>query len=78
MMKYGGKMKSRTISKTLLSVLILILLINSTIYAVEPLLKSGDKSDSVAMLQQILKDKGYYNYESVTGYYGKITEEWTE
>ncbi len=68
-------MRIRTISKIVLLSFILILMFSSNIYADDLLLKIGDKSESVAMLQQILKDKGYFNYESITGYYGKITED---
>ena len=38
------------------------------------LLKVGSKGSEVSMLQQSLKDKGYFNY-SVTGYYGSITKD---
>lgn len=36
-------------------------------------LRKGDEGDAVKELQQILKDKGYFN-EEVTGYFGKVTE----
>lgn len=65
----------KTVSKILLLTMILICLFNSTIYAGEELLKTGDSSDDVALLQQLLKDRGYFEYEYITGYYGKITED---
>jgi peptidoglycan DL-endopeptidase LytE len=37
-------------------------------------LKIGMKNDDVKQLQQILKNKGYFTYQTATGYYGPITE----
>ena len=68
-------MKRRIISKIIITAFILIFLYSSATYADGNLLKRGDDSESVAALQQILKDKGYFTYEEITGYYGKITED---
>jgi peptidoglycan hydrolase-like protein with peptidoglycan-binding domain len=35
----------------------------------------GDKGDAVSQLQQMLKDLEYYDYSSITGYYGPITKD---
>ena len=35
----------------------------------------GDKGDHIAQMQQRLKDLEYYDYASITGYYGPITTE---
>ncbi|MEX1377596.1 MAG: peptidoglycan-binding protein [Eubacteriales bacterium] len=67
-------MKNTMISKTITILIVLIFLFSSTIYAQEELIKRGDKSDNVALLQQLLKDKGYFEYDEITGYYGVITE----
>lgn len=48
--------------------------VGSIAYADEELIKRGDTSDDVVLLQQLLKDCGYFNYENITGYYGIITE----
>ncbi|AIE60078.1 peptidoglycan-binding protein [Bacillus methanolicus] len=37
-------------------------------------LKIGMKNDDVKQLQQFLINKGYFTYQTVTGYYGSITE----
>lgn len=37
-------------------------------------LKLGDSGDGVKQLQQKLKDKGYYSYGEITGYFGEVTE----
>lgn len=55
--------------------MILICLFNLTIYADSELLKRGDSSKDVEYLQQLLQDSGYFNYDTITGYYGKITED---
>jgi len=34
----------------------------------------GDKGEVVVQIQKALKKKGFYKYDEVTGYYGKITE----
>jgi cell wall-associated NlpC family hydrolase len=34
----------------------------------------GDKGDEISKLQQALKDLEYYDYSSITGYYGPVTE----
>jgi len=67
--------RKRTIPKVLIISMILICLLNSTIYADEEMIKRGDKSETVALLQQLLKDKYYFDYDIITGYYGIITEE---
>jgi peptidoglycan hydrolase-like protein with peptidoglycan-binding domain len=35
----------------------------------------GLSGDDVKQLQQFLKDKGYYTYPEITGYFGQITKE---
>mgnify|MGYP000909574179 CR=1 FL=1 len=35
----------------------------------------GDKGDAISTLQQTLKDLEYYDYATITGYYGPMTEE---
>jgi peptidoglycan DL-endopeptidase LytE len=37
-------------------------------------LKYGMKNNDVKQLQQLLKNKGYFQYHTATGYYGPITE----
>lgn len=34
----------------------------------------GDKGDTVSQIQQRLKDLGYYDYPTITGYYGPVTQ----
>ena len=67
-------MRKTTVPKTIAILIVLIFIFTSTIYAEEELIKRGDKSDNVALLQQLLKDKGYFDYDEITGYYGVITE----
>lgn len=38
-------------------------------------LNPGDKGDAISSLQQKLKDLEYYEYSSITGYYGPVTTE---
>ncbi len=40
-----------------------------------PLLKVGSRGQAVSRLQQALKNKGYFTYPNVTGYYGTITRD---
>lgn len=40
-----------------------------------PLLKIGSRGQAVSSLQQELKNKGYFTYPKVTGYYGTITRD---
>ena len=57
-------------------VLISCLLLGSTISAKAssyPLLKIGSRGQAVSRLQQALKNKGYFTYPNITGYYGNIT-----
>lgn len=41
---------------------------------IDPTLRRGDKKPEVSTLQQILKNKGFYTYGFITGYFGPITE----
>lgn len=38
----------------------------------------GDKGDTVAELQKQLSDLDYYNYDTITGYYGPVTQQAVE
>lgn len=40
-----------------------------------PLLKVGSRGQAVSRLQQALKNKGYFTYPNITGYYGTITRD---
>lgn len=44
-------------------------------WAAYPVLSLGSRGDAVAQLQQELKNRGYYTYWQVTGYYGSITRD---
>lgn len=46
----------------------------TTISATFGLLSVGATGSDVSALQQLLKDKGFYTYPTITGYYGPITE----
>lgn len=68
-------MTKKTISKTIVLVMILMFVFSSAALADDELLKRGDSSDNVAFLQRLLMEKGYFNYNTITGYYGVITED---
>lgn len=68
-------MTRKAISKTIVVVIILMIVFSSMALADDELLKRGDSSDNVAYLQQLLIEKGYFNYSKITGYYGVITED---
>jgi peptidoglycan hydrolase-like protein with peptidoglycan-binding domain len=38
-------------------------------------MEQGMKNDNVKRMQQLLMDKGYFNYPECTGYYGNVTRE---
>ncbi len=52
-----------------------ILLLGTTAFADGRFLKRGKKGSEVEELQSLLKEKGYYDYDEITGYFGKITED---
>ena len=52
-----------------------MIVVNTAALADDELLKRGSSSDDVKLLQQLLMDKGYFNYYTITGYYGIITED---
>ncbi len=55
--------------------MILILIPVGQTYAAYPILKIGSRGDQVSRLQSELKNRGYFNYPRITGYYGYITQD---
>ena len=52
-----------------------VLLFSNTALAASPLLKLGSSGSEVREVQEKLKELGYYNYDSITGYFGNVTRE---
>ncbi len=52
-----------------------IMLMGTSVLADGNILKRGSKGSDVEKLQELLKEQGYFEYDKVTGYYGKITED---
>lgn len=75
MYKGGGAVpvKKRVITGIL--TLVFALSIQAVASAAGESLRLGSKGDEVKNLQQLLKDRGYFQYDQITGYFGKITED---
>lgn len=67
--------------KTFSSLFVVAILITSLFMttkvraATAPILTVGSRGDQVVQLQKDLKTLGYFNYGSITGYYGSITQD---
>ena len=64
--------------KLILAVTALVLALSffgASALAAESILKRGSKGSDVEALQALLKNQGYFNYDEITGYFGKITED---
>lgn len=60
---------------TAVTVGLLILAVTSSAWASLPILKQGSSGSAVSVVQQTLKDKGYFTYPNITGYFGSITKQ---
>ena len=54
---------------------VILVSFGATAYAAGDILKRGSKGSEVEELQALLQNQGFYNYEEITGYFGKITED---
>jgi peptidoglycan hydrolase-like protein with peptidoglycan-binding domain len=66
-------MRHKSKKFTALAVAVLILAMASSAWASLPILKQGSSGPQVSQVQQILKNKGYFTYPTITGYFGPIT-----
>lgn len=74
----GMKKKSSLVALFMTIVLMVGFILAPTISAQaasNPLLSIGSRGDAVAQLQQELKNRGYFTYHQITGYYGSITRD---
>lgn len=77
----GGSFLKKTAVNIVIEILIISILLTlsvSTVWAADGAitrtLKIGMSGDDVAVVQQLLKDLGHYNYSKITGYFGTITD----
>lgn len=69
-------MKSiRKLTLILTAAILVVALLGTTALAADDILKRGSKGSDVKELQTLLKQKNFFNYEKITGYFGKITED---
>ena len=75
----GQKRRVTTILTMVVTILLVIGFMVEPTMEVEaasyPLLKIGSRGQAVSRLQQALKNKGYFTYPNITGYYGTITKD---
>lgn len=74
-MKYVGFNKPRLRAGVLLVVAIILSVAISAQAATKPLLRLGSRGNEVSALQQELKNRGYFTYPRITGYFGYITRD---
>ncbi len=73
--KYGSIVDgNRVYYKDLLKELKSVLELNQSVPTVTSIMKLGSRGDNVKELQQLLREKGYFNYPSNTGYFGLFTK----
>lgn len=73
--KYGSIVDgNRVYYKDLLKELKPVLELNQSVPIVTPIMKLGSRGENVKELQQLLREKGYFNYPSNTGYFGLFTK----
>jgi peptidoglycan hydrolase-like protein with peptidoglycan-binding domain len=54
---------------------VILVSLGATAYAAGDILKRGSKGSEVEELQALLQNQGFFNYDKITGYFGKITED---
>ncbi len=54
---------------------VILVSIGATAYAAGDILKRGSKGSEVEELQALLQNQGFFDYDKITGYFGKITED---
>ncbi len=67
--------KSYRLVSAFTAFIVVIALIGSSALADGNILKRGSKGSEVEQLQELLRNQGYFNYDRITGYFGKITED---
>lgn len=73
--KYGNIVDgNRVYYKDLLKELKPVLELNQSVPTITPVMKLGSRGENVKELQQLLREKGYFNYPSNTGYFGLFTK----
>lgn len=73
--KYGSIVDgNRVYYKDLLKELKPVLELNQSVPTVTTTMKLGSRGENVKELQQLLREKGYFNYPSNTGYFGLFTK----
>lgn len=73
--KYGSIVDgNRVYYKDLLKELKPVLELKQSVPTITQILKLGSRGENVKELQQLLREKGYFNYPSNTGYFGLFTK----
>ena len=57
------------------AIIIVVSFLGTTAFAADDILKRGSKGSDVVELQTLLREHGFFEYEKITGYFGKITED---
>ena len=75
----GQKRKVTTMLAMVVAIILMVGFVATPTIEVQaasyPLLKVGSSGQAVSRLQQALKNKGYFTYPNITGYYGTITRD---